>query len=136
MSESESHWVDVEFVFADGSKGPGKAARVGNTMCDCISELDGITTRFWANTDGTSNPPYTNVRLAKPFDEYVQDRAEKERTDRAIAKVLLRLKERAESIPTHFRDSFGTRQPHTAKGTIKDFVAIVNEELAKVSSSE
>jgi hypothetical protein len=28
------------------------------------------------------------------------------------------------------------RQPHTAKGAIKDFVAIVEDELAKLSSSE
>lgn len=70
MNKPKAKWVDVEFVFADGSKGPGKAARVDSNTCDCIADLGEMTTRFWANANGTTNPPYTNVRLAKPFDEY------------------------------------------------------------------
>ncbi len=66
----------------------------------------------------------------------LQAKEEKKRTDRAIAEVLLRIRERTDDIETHFRDSLGTRHPHTAKGAVKDFVSIVNEELAKVSSSE
>lgn len=55
----------------------------------------------------------------------LQEKKERRRTNAAIAKVLLGIRERAQSIPTH-----------PAKGAIEDFVAIVDEELAKVSSSE
>lgn len=57
------------------------------------------------------------------------------RSGDSAAEVLLCIRERAEKIETHFVGS-GMRQPHTAKCAVKDFVAIVEEELAKVSSSE
>jgi len=53
----------------------------------------------------------------------------------SAVEVLHRIRDRAEKIETHFIGG-GMRQPHTAKGAIKDFVAIVEEELAKLSSSE
>ena len=64
----------------------------------------------------------------------LQAKKEKERTDRAIVEVLLRIRERAGTIETHFRDSLGTKQPHTAKGAIKDFEKIVDDEIAKARS--
>jgi hypothetical protein len=53
----------------------------------------------------------------------------------SVAEVLHRICDRAEKIETHFVGS-GMRQPHTAKGAIKDFVAIIEDELTKLSSSE
>lgn len=46
--------------------------------------------------------------------------------------VLRRVREKAEKIETHFRDGSDTKQSHMAKGAIKDFVAIVDDELAKL----
>lgn len=135
MDKPKANWFDVEFMLADGSKVPGRASRAD---------------------DGTTNPQYLHVRFAKPFNEYapvprkvlasldelagrfkeLQAKHERERVNHAVATVLLDIRKRAERIETHFRDGSGTMQPHTAKGAIKDFVAIVDEELAKVQGSE
>lgn len=48
------------------------------------------------------------------------------------AEALQRVRERAQTIETHFRDGSGAKQPHTAKGAIKDFTTIIDVELAKL----
>lgn len=63
-------WTAVEFVFANGTTGPGEAADVGEGWCDCIAPLGDGQVRFWAKSDGSVNPPMNVVRLAKPFAEY------------------------------------------------------------------
>ena len=63
----------------------------------------------------------------------LQAKEEQRRVNEIVASVLLRIRERAQKIETHFRDHAGTKQPHTAKGAIKDFEKIVDDEIAKLA---
>ena len=62
-----TNWKDVEVIFADGSKGPAKAAYVGEGWCDVISDHGDYTARFWVRSDGSADPPMNLCRLAEPF---------------------------------------------------------------------
>lgn len=63
-------WVDVMFVFANGTTGPGQAVDVGEGWCDCIDTADdSATIRFWAPSDGSTNS-LSHVRLMQPFAFY------------------------------------------------------------------
>jgi hypothetical protein len=64
---TEKTWLAVEFVFANGTTGPGHAVDVGEGWCDSI---DPMGVRFWTRSDGSTRMPYNPVRLMRPIGFY------------------------------------------------------------------
>lgn len=66
---SETKWLDVELIFANGQRGPAKAAYVGEGWCDVIAPFYEASVRLWCRSDGSVHQ-FGGAYLAKPWGHY------------------------------------------------------------------
>lgn len=67
---SNTTWLDVELILANGERGAAKAAYAGDGWCDVIAPFGEGQVRLWVRADGSTREPFNPVHLAKPWSEY------------------------------------------------------------------